>query len=321
MHNIKTKVKIIFDTDIGCDCDDAGALSVLNALADMGEAEIVAVTNCIANDYNAGCIDAINRYYGRDSIPIGTLHNPEYVSHGWRDIYGRKVAEEFENRYKSAGDCLDTVDVLRKSLWESEDGSIVFVATGSMLSMQLLMNSVPDNLCPLNGMQLVKQKIKRTVFMGGRFKQTWPANIVVGDNYTVNAEFNIASNIKAAQEVCGSWPSELVFCSYEAGLYIVTGKNLVKSNRDNNPIKYAYLTHSSITGRESWDLATMLYAIRPDAGYWFLHEYGRISIDDSGVTSWSKDDKGRHTYLLYKEDHKYIEDIIEELLDHEPKCH
>ncbi len=36
-------VRVILDTDMASDCDDAGALAVLNALADCGEAEIVAV--------------------------------------------------------------------------------------------------------------------------------------------------------------------------------------------------------------------------------------------------------------------------------------
>lgn len=319
MQTVKTKVKVIFDTDIGCDCDDAGALGVLNALADRGEAEIIAVTNCTANEYNAGCVDAINRYYGRKGIPVGTLHDPQQVSHGWRDVYGRKVAERYENGYKNAKACPGTVEVLRKALWENEDGDIVLVATGSMLSMSLLLNSKPDGICPLDGMQLVRQKVGRTVFMGGRFKQTWPGEVVVGEGYVVSAEFNIISNIKVAQEVCRDWPGELVFCSYEAGLYIITGKHLAAGGREDNPIKYAYSLHSGFSGRESWDLVTMLYAVRPDAGYWALHEYGRITVDDEGVTTWYRDEKCRHTYLLYKEDHKVIEDVLEELLDHEPE--
>jgi hypothetical protein len=33
-------VKIIFDTDMHTDCDDAGALAILHTLADKGECEI-----------------------------------------------------------------------------------------------------------------------------------------------------------------------------------------------------------------------------------------------------------------------------------------
>jgi len=67
------KVRLILDTDIGCDCDDAGAMAVMNALADFGECEILAVTHCTSREDGAGCIDAINTYYGRGNIPVGTL--------------------------------------------------------------------------------------------------------------------------------------------------------------------------------------------------------------------------------------------------------
>ena len=39
----ESPVPIIFDTDMDNECDDAGALAVLHALADEGEAEILAV--------------------------------------------------------------------------------------------------------------------------------------------------------------------------------------------------------------------------------------------------------------------------------------
>jgi hypothetical protein len=35
-------VRIILDTDMSGDCDDAGALALLHALADQGECEILA---------------------------------------------------------------------------------------------------------------------------------------------------------------------------------------------------------------------------------------------------------------------------------------
>ena len=63
-------LKIIFDTDLGGDCDDAGTLAMLHRLCDKGEAELLAVTHCYATPWNAGAIDAINRYYGRE-VPVG----------------------------------------------------------------------------------------------------------------------------------------------------------------------------------------------------------------------------------------------------------
>ncbi len=65
-------VSIIVDTDLGSDCDDAGALAVLHALADRGEAKILAcIYSSKRNPYGPGCMAAINTYYGKPHIPIG----------------------------------------------------------------------------------------------------------------------------------------------------------------------------------------------------------------------------------------------------------
>ncbi len=69
-------VRILFDTDMGSDCDDAGALAILHVYADRGLAEIL---GCIYSSgqvpYGAGVVQAINIYYGRPKIPIGAAHD------------------------------------------------------------------------------------------------------------------------------------------------------------------------------------------------------------------------------------------------------
>ena len=53
-------VRIIFDTDMETDCDDAGALAVLHALADNGECEILATVVSVRDPWSAATVDAIN---------------------------------------------------------------------------------------------------------------------------------------------------------------------------------------------------------------------------------------------------------------------
>lgn len=62
--------KIIFDTDIGGDCDDAGALALLHECGRAGMSELLAVTISTMSPYAAGCADAINRWYEHE-VPVG----------------------------------------------------------------------------------------------------------------------------------------------------------------------------------------------------------------------------------------------------------
>lgn len=315
---MSAEIKILFDTDIGCDCDDAGAMAVMHELANRGECEILAVTHCCAGPCNAGCIDAINRYFGRPDIPVGVFHPEDKVVTQWRDVYARAVAERFPNRFSGGAKCPGTVEVMRRTLAAAGDGGVTLVVTGSLYSMRRLLESAPDQVSPLSGAELIRRKICRTVIMGGRFHRQWPEPIVLGGGYVVDAEFNIACDIPAARKVCDQWPGELIFCSYEIGLALRTGVRLQTHAKPENPVRAAYEVWGrqfGKTGRESWDLATMLYAVRPNAGYWTLHKYGRIRTADNGVTTWEEDPAAQHTYLLKNAPPEEIRRILDELLD------
>jgi len=306
--------KILFDTDIGGDCDDAGALAMLHRLCDRGECELLAVTACYASPYVAGCIDAINRYYGRE-VPVGILHGKPSAEPG---VYSRGLCEEFENRYppEDADAVPDTVSVMRTVLAASDDHSVTLAATGSMASLAALLQSQADGISPLDGRALIAKKALRTVVMGGRFYSTWPMPVVIGADFTVTWEWNIHADVPAAQIMCRDWPGELVFSSYEIGLFCVTMKGYAQTAPKEDPVRRAYELHpcGREHGRESWDHTALLYAVRPDAGYWNLHPHGRVTVDDEGVTSWHAEEGGQQTYLLPREDYDVIRDTINGLV-------
>ena len=68
---IARPVKLIFDTDMGNDIDDALALGVIHALQSRGECELLAVTLSKDNDFAGPFVDLVNTFYGRGNIPIG----------------------------------------------------------------------------------------------------------------------------------------------------------------------------------------------------------------------------------------------------------
>ena len=53
-------VKVIFDTDMLTDFDDVGALACLHALADAGEAEILATVSSTRGNASVGAVQVIN---------------------------------------------------------------------------------------------------------------------------------------------------------------------------------------------------------------------------------------------------------------------
>ena len=72
-------LKIIIDTDIGCDCDDAGALAVAHCLEKNGYCNLISMTHCTSRVDGCCAIDIINRYYGREDIPVGILQTDGFL--------------------------------------------------------------------------------------------------------------------------------------------------------------------------------------------------------------------------------------------------
>ncbi len=61
-------VSIIFDTDIAPDYDDVGAMALLHAFADKGEAKILATISCNAFETTAPTLSVLNTYFNRPGI-------------------------------------------------------------------------------------------------------------------------------------------------------------------------------------------------------------------------------------------------------------
>src|SRR5512143_3377439 len=67
----KEVVRIIFDSDLGPDYDDVGALAFLHAMADSGKAEILATLSSNKHELVVPSIEVINTYFGRPGLPLG----------------------------------------------------------------------------------------------------------------------------------------------------------------------------------------------------------------------------------------------------------
>ena len=136
------RVNLLIDTDMTVDVDDVGALCIAHALADQGEANILAVVHDTGFELGAAAISVINRYYGRDGLRIGAYRGdaasigrpsdtpgPKWVNHG-KGYYVEDLVSTFPSRVRSAADAEDALFVYRTELSDAEDGSVVIVSLG-----------------------------------------------------------------------------------------------------------------------------------------------------------------------------------------------
>lgn len=301
-------VKIIFDTDMANDCDDVGALAVLNALADRGEAEILAmVTNvkCPGNASAAACA-AICQYYGRTGIPIGTDKDGAKIRGRKPSSYTAALRDGFPHADAALPDdqMPDALTVYRRTLAAAPDASVVICSVGALSNLEDLWRSKADSISPLSGEELVMQKVKLTVIMGGGFPRT------------ANPETNIKLDPASAVTVVNEWRGPLLWQGYEIGAAIITGSEL-KSAPAASPVRRAFELrmhhgHPALEfGKPSHDQATVLLAVRgPQPDLWSVVEKGRVISDSEGHTEWLRDWPKKHRYVKIKNGPSALTQII-----------
>jgi len=292
--------KIIFDTDIGPDYDDVGAAATLHALANLGEAEILAMmvsSGGHSAEWGPPCLDAFNTYYGRPDIPIGVAQDgPSFGS-----SYNQQIAEEFPQDL-GTDNAVDAVELYRKILSEQPDTSVVIVTTGFMTNIASLLKSESDNYSLLNGIDLVKKKVKRWVCMGGGYPSS-------------GGEFNFNQNSTATQFAVENWPRPVLFSGAEIGAPIHTGAKLALTS-EANPIRKAYKLAGGYVGstRSSWDQTAVLAAVRNPLLYWDLETTGYCSVSNNGSNEWYSSPDKDHSYLIKKLSNEEMVEIIDNLM-------
>jgi inosine-uridine nucleoside N-ribohydrolase len=289
-------VRVIFDTDMGNDVDDALALGILHALESRGEAKLLAVTVTKDNPYAAAFVDVIDTFYGRGKIPIGMVKGGKTP----QDSPMIRVPSERKKpdgsfvypRRMALGAAPDATVVLRQALAREKDASVVIVQVGFSTNLARLLDSRADAISPLNGARLVAQKVRLLATMAGHFPPAEP-------------EYNVVTDIPSAQKVFSEWPSPVVFSGFEIGQALLFPARSIEQDFSwvpDHPVVDAYRNYMHMPyDRPTWDLTAALYAVRPDANYFSLSPEGTVRVDDKGNTVFTASAGGKHRYLILDE--------------------
>lgn len=301
-------VSIIFDSDIGPDYDDVGAITILHVLEDRGEAKILATIASNKYEGIAAVLDVFNTWFNRADIPIGVLKGEAVNirdSQHWTDT----LLAKYPHKIKNNNEMPDAITIYRKVLAAQPDNSVTIVTVGFLTNMANLLNSKADNFSPLSGKELIRKKVKLLVSMAGKFPG--------------GKEFNLEKDAKASKEAFDNWPTTVIFSGFEIGAKVKTGLPLIQDNNiHNNPAKDAFsicipMSKEDAEGRMSWDEITVLVAVKGHQPYYNLHA-GRIKVSADGSNSWNENGKGQY-YLVEKESPKKVQDIINHLMMQQPE--
>jgi hypothetical protein len=287
---------VIFDTDMGSDCDDAGALAVLHALADAGELRILGVIfSSGKNRYGVGACDAINTYYGRGDISLGQYQGTDVGDPA--DSYTKRIAMDTRLfGHDIVDEAPDLVAVYRTLLESQPDQSVTICTVGHPHGLVHLLRD-------RRGEELVRAKVERWVAMG-----------------TGGWNFQRMGMSAYSQELLNKWP--LPFYISPSGRAIKTGHRLLPKTPATNPVRESYRLWGQGTaitdGRSSWDQVAVLFVARPEL--FALEHDGRVERQADGKVLWSVgEDNPKHHLVTPKLSNDEMAGIIEELMARNPR--
>ncbi|NJK84899.1 MAG: hypothetical protein HC906_01885 [Bacteroidales bacterium] len=308
--SLNGQVNVIFDTDFGGDADDLGALTMLHHFINRGECNLLGIM-CWSNEkYAVPAIDAINRFHHHNNIPIGVRKDGDFYE-PWN--YSKPIADK---HYHKLDYTLvpDATELYRKILSKSEDKSVVVVTVGPLRNIENLIRSQADVFSPLSGKELINNKVKEFVIMGGKYPS--------GEK-----EWNFDGNMPGVTKfVIENIKVPITFSGFELGVLLKSGEEFNKLDI-NDPLYIGFMHFSEnapwmkeyfkgkILDNSSYDQTAVLYAVRNGEGiYWTKVKDGLCIPDDKGGNTWIPEPGSNHSYLVLKMDAEKLAQEIENMM-------
>jgi hypothetical protein len=259
-------------------------------------------------EYGAPALDAINTYFKRPDIPIGTLRNSQDAAGaGNLLVYNKALATLFPNDLQHADNAPNSVDLYRQLLMSQPDQSVVIVTVGPLTNLYHLMMSRSDRHTSLNGAALIKKKVKHFIMAGGKLP------------YGTSYNFRLSPD--KSEYVINNWPTERWLVPNELGDNVLTGPEMMTKISPESPVHVAYTlykkAHPGWQFRPSWDQMAVYIAARRNDPLFKINSMGSVTAVGAYI-KWSSQPNKNHFWFQNNSTIEERRRAMEELMMHQP---
>ena len=181
------------------------------------------------------------------------------------------------------------------------------MSVGFLTNVAKLLETPGDEASALNGVELVRKKVRAWACMGCGFP--------------TGREWNVFQDAPSSRKALELWPRPIVFSGFEIGNPILTGPGL-KVLPKSSPVRRAYELFNNLENRSSWDQTAVLYAVRGlDGGLddvWDRHTAGSVEVFEDGSNRWHDAPVRGHSFLVRKMPPEEVAKRIEALMVRPP---
>ena len=300
MKDMKIR-SFILGTDWWTDCDDAVAIRMLVRAHKDNRIKLLAMGINACMEHSVTSLDGFVAGHGVTDIPFGI--DLAATDYGGNPRFQKNLAPRAV-RYSKNEDAEDAVSLYRRVLAKAED-KVEIIEIGFSNVLAGLLESCPDEISPLSGVELVCEKVEKLWIMAGKWDE-------VGGR-----EHNFCHgqrSRRAGEILCRLCPVPITFLGFEVGETVISGGGKVLSEDD---MLYSVMRdHGSKDGRSSWDPMTALMALIGDeyaSGYSVVR--GRARVDaHSGANYFEKSEDGPHCFVVKRCEDSYYEEMINRMI-------
>lgn len=303
---------VILDTDIGSSTDDLFTMMMLYRYQELQKCRLLGVVVNREGEDCAACADVMNTYYGHGDIPIGLIRDGIKNLHVWIDYRVLPTYTDadgnlmFQRSLADYSSLPDGWQLYRQLLAAQPDHNVSIVSIGLLTCLAQLLQSAPDSYSPLDGVELVRRKVKCIYLMGGAFGKA-----------VESIEFNLAQGVSFAQTFFRLWPDDvdIIMSPGEVGDGIYYRPEQVTTDidwTDIHPIKQVYMRCCCDTGQKMWDPLTAINAVEGNSLFAFS-ERGFVTVSDKGETFFTPSPSGHVRYHLPPDDVSWNTAMLERI--------
>ena len=287
---------VILDTDIGSSTDDLFALEMLHNYEQQGRCRLLGVVVDREGEDCAACADVMNTYFGHGDVPVGLVRDGLKEPAVWIDykaLPAYTLADGTPMFARSIGDYSALPDgwqLYRRLLAAQPDHSVSICSIGFTTCLSQLLQSEADDLSPLNGVELVRQKVKCLYIQGASFGQS------------PEPDYNFLQGMDFAKTLFRLWPKDvdIVFSPMETGNGIEYLPEQVIADvswTDRHPIKQVYMRCNCNTGQMMWDPLTVINAVEGDHLF-TLTDRGTVVFSEDGTVVFTPSATGNSRFQM-----------------------
>jgi hypothetical protein len=275
------------------------ALALLYGFVGKNEARVVSISVSRSNLSSAAFCEVVGRFYagavngaffaggfGRN-LPVGLAVDGRVKDEtpmlsgplAKMDSDGKPI---YAHSIHKLNDTAEVPALLRNAFTAQHDQNSIAVLTGPATNFAQVLD--------LPGVKdLLSRKCRYLSMTGGAFPDGKP-------------ELNIKSDIPAARKLFAEWPTPIVVSGYEIGEALPFPAASIEKDfawSPAHPVVDAYKAFKPMPyDAPTWDMSAVLYAIRPQEGYFKLSDPGTITVLDDGRTKFTPSAQGKHRYLI-----------------------